>query len=96
MILTFLAGNSNIYLLQIVAICNAGLVNGLTKETVLEHFLPFGEIENIILIPLKSCGFVIYRNIQNAEEAFNSINGKLNIAQNNKPLYLAFTEEGEN
>lgn len=74
-------------------ICNAGLVNGLSEEIIFEHFQKFGELENILLLPGKSCSFISYKNIISAEEAYAKYNGKLNIAQDNKPIYILFCEK---
>lgn len=40
----------------------------------------------------KSCCFVVYKEIESAINAFESINGKLNIAQDEKPLFLLYSE----
>lgn len=44
------------------------------------------------MLPQKSISFIAYKNINDAIEAFEKINGKLNIGQYNKPLYLSYTE----
>ncbi|KAI4462733.1 hypothetical protein MML48_4g00011027 [Holotrichia oblita] len=75
-----------------IAICNAGLVNGLSEETVYENFIKYGAIDNITMLPGKSCCFVRYKDIEAATRAFENVNGKLNIAQNSKPIYLSYVE----
>lgn len=89
-------GNLNItFLFQNIAVCNAGLVNGLTKEDILLNFGNYGEIIDIVLLPRKSCCFVRFKDKDGAEKAYHAIHGKLNIAQYNKPLYLTFTEKSK-
>ncbi|KAJ8922781.1 hypothetical protein NQ315_007816 [Exocentrus adspersus] len=74
-----------------IVICNAGLVNGLSEEAIYKHFSQHGILENILLLPGKSCSFVSYTKLQSACNAFETFNGKLNIAQDNKPVYLLYT-----
>nr|CAI5829900.1 unnamed protein product [Callosobruchus analis] len=75
-----------------IVICNAGLVNGLSEETILEHFSVYGTLNNIVLVPGKSCSFVSYLEIDMACKAFEALNGQLTIAQDNKPVYLLYAE----
>ncbi|XP_060530801.1 alkylated DNA repair protein alkB homolog 8 isoform X2 [Cylas formicarius] len=75
-----------------LVICNAGLVNGLTEETVFHHFIQFGNLTKICLLSGKSCCFLSYENCEASVNAYNAYNGKLNIAQQDKPIYLLFTE----
>ncbi|CAG9860944.1 unnamed protein product [Phyllotreta striolata] len=75
---------------NILVIANAGLINGLTEETVLEHFSIYGTIETILLIPGKSCCFIRYSDELSAIKASENHNGTLNIAQNSKPIYLLY------
>ncbi|CAH0560688.1 unnamed protein product [Brassicogethes aeneus] len=77
---------------KILAICNAGLVNGLTEEIIVENFKKYGNVNKVCLVPGKSCSFVSYRDLESATMAYNCFNGKLNIAQENKPVYLSFVE----
>lgn len=42
------------------------------------------------MLPGKSCCFVEFDKLEDATIAFENINGKLNIAQGGKPLYLAY------
>ncbi|CAG9819620.1 unnamed protein product [Phaedon cochleariae] len=75
-----------------LVIANVGLVNGLTEEIIYEHFSKHGILENIKLLPGKSCCFLSYRSKDSAIQAFKSYNGVLNIAQNEKPIYLLYAE----
>lgn len=75
---------------QVLGICNAGLVNGLSEELLLSNFLKYGAIDKILMIPGKSCCFVQFKNLNSAIQAYENINGKLRIAQDNKPLYLSY------
>ncbi|KAJ8956155.1 hypothetical protein NQ318_020705 [Aromia moschata] len=75
-----------------LAILNAGLVSGLSEELVFEHFSKFGTLKQIILIPGKSCSFVSFTDVNFASNALKHCNGKLNIAQGQKPIYLSYVE----
>ncbi|XP_044254523.1 alkylated DNA repair protein alkB homolog 8 [Tribolium madens] len=75
-----------------LAICNTGQINGLTEETIVEHFQKYGPLDRILLIPGKSCAFLSYKDISSASAAFEVVNGNLNIAQDGKPIFLSFVE----
>jgi alkylated DNA repair protein alkB family protein 8 len=55
-------------------ICNAGLMTGASRESLLEVLSPFGSIERIILLPGKSFSFVVYSNKLEAQEAIHKVN----------------------
>lgn len=75
---------------QNLVICNAGLVNGLSEDILFEHFSKYGDLEKILLLPGKSCCFVRYKDIASSLKAYIDYNGTLNIAQDNKPIYILF------
>lgn len=62
----------------------------MSEETILEHFETCGELENILLLPGKSCSFICYKDVVSSQRAYENFNGNLNIAQDNKPIYLLF------
>ncbi|KAH1006040.1 hypothetical protein HUJ04_006921 [Dendroctonus ponderosae] len=76
-----------------LAICNAGLVNGLTEESIFEYFSEFGPLSDILLLPGKSCSFLAYEDVKCAVAAYNALNGKLDIAQYNRPIYLLYVDQ---
>lgn len=67
-------------------------MNGLSEEVLLNHFSKYGHINKIFLLPGKSCSFVEFVNVDSAISAFENIHGKLNITQNEKPLYLSYVK----
>lgn len=73
-----------------LAICNAGLTTGLSEDIVLKSFEKFGKITDITLVPNKSCAFVSFQEVEDAKTCYDQYNGKLNIAQDNKPIYLLY------
>lgn len=75
---------------NIIVICNAGLVNGLSEEKVLSSFEKYGEIADLFMLPGKSYCFVFFKSIEDASSCFNSCNGCLQIAQDDKPVFLGF------
>ncbi|XP_066140691.1 alkylated DNA repair protein alkB homolog 8 [Euwallacea fornicatus] len=74
-------------------ICNTGLVNGLTEETIFEHFETHGVLSGIWMLPGKSFCYVSYEILDSAIQAYESFNGKLKIAQDNKSIYLLYTKK---
>lgn len=44
------------------------------------------------MLPGKSCCFVTFKNTKSAENAYKNAHGKLNLAQDSKPLYLLYVE----
>ncbi|KAG5882107.1 hypothetical protein JTB14_016870 [Gonioctena quinquepunctata] len=78
---------------KILVLCNVGLVNGLSEEIIYEHFSKYGVLESIILLPGKSCSFLSYKDRNSAMEAFKNCNGQLNIAQDEKPIYLLYADQ---
>ncbi|KAL3265929.1 hypothetical protein HHI36_010118 [Cryptolaemus montrouzieri] len=77
---------------KILAICNAGLVNGLSEEILIISFEKYGEISNILMPPGKSYCFVCFASIKSSNQCYISSNGQLNIAQDKKPILLSFIE----
>ncbi|KAK9875737.1 hypothetical protein WA026_009534 [Henosepilachna vigintioctopunctata] len=78
--------------MKILIICNAGLVNGLSEEVLVDSLKEYGELSNILLPPGKSYCFVSFTTVENSKSCCDSCNGLLNIAQDNKPIYLCFIE----
>lgn len=68
-------------------------MNGLSEVDVADNFIKFGAIQNIVMIPGKSCCFIVFEDVQCSTIAFQTCSGILKIAQNNKPVILSFCEE---
>ena len=62
-------------------------------ETIYEEFSKYGSVEDIVMLPEKSCCFLSFKNISVATNAYEAINGNLNIGQNNKPIYLSYVDQ---
>ncbi|EFA02043.1 alkylated DNA repair protein alkB homolog 8 [Tribolium castaneum] len=75
-----------------LVICNTGQINGLTEEIIVEHFEKYGHLDRVLLVPGKSCAFLSYKDTSSASEALEAVSGKLNIAQDGKPIFLSFVE----
>lgn len=75
-------------------VCNAGLLTGLEQEVILNVFLPFGTIENVVMMPNKSYCFVVFRDISEAKTAVDALHGKIQKSIQEGPLYLTYTEKG--
>lgn len=65
-------------------------MNGLSEVVVVENFIKYGTIEQIIMIPGKSCCILTFSDINESVKAYNECSGLLNIAQNNRPVILSF------
>uniref|UniRef100_A0A2Z5U609 tRNA (carboxymethyluridine(34)-5-O)-methyltransferase n=1 Tax=Reticulitermes speratus TaxID=60591 RepID=A0A2Z5U609_9NEOP len=77
-----------------VMVANAGLVTGLQQEQLLEITLPYGGVDNIVMLPRKSYCFIIFKDILSASKAYAAIHGKIKITLDDSgPLYLAYTEK---
>ncbi|KAJ8298479.1 hypothetical protein KUTeg_025010 [Tegillarca granosa] len=59
----------------ILCVNNAGLDNGMSVDEVDSIFSPYGELDDIILLPQKPYAFVCFSNTENALEAYNNLNG---------------------
>lgn len=44
------------------------------------------------MLPGKSCCFITFKDTKSAENAYKNAHGKLNLAQDNKPLYLLYVQ----
>ncbi|KAJ9601051.1 hypothetical protein L9F63_000786 [Diploptera punctata] len=77
-----------------IMVANAGLGTGLQEEELLELCSTYGEIEEIVMLPGKSYCFIIFKNVQNASEAYIAINGKMKITSSDSgPLNLVYAEK---
>ncbi|XP_067000692.2 alkylated DNA repair protein alkB homolog 8 isoform X2 [Anabrus simplex] len=73
---------------------NAGLVTGLQQEQLLDLCLPYGIIENIVMISGKSYCFVVFQDDSSASKAYRALHGKSGLLPEIPgPLYLAYTEK---
>ncbi|XP_022164867.1 alkylated DNA repair protein alkB homolog 8-like isoform X2 [Myzus persicae] len=72
-------------------VCNYGLVNGLSRKDVLQVFSQYGQIERIIMLPHKSYCFICYTNVQDAINALDKVNWKVNSLPEQKLFYLIYT-----
>lgn len=75
-------------------VCNYGLVNGLSRQDVLEVFSRYGQVNHIIMLPHKSYCFVRYTDVQEAMRAYDKVNGKKNTHLYQQLFYLIYTKSG--
>jgi len=75
-------------------LCNYGLVNGLSRNDVLQVFSQYGQVDHIIMLPYKSYCFICYTNIQEAINAWEKVNGKVNSLPEQQLFYLIYTVSG--
>ena len=69
---------------QFLLACNAGLMTGASYEELFQVFAPFGQIEEVQLMPNKSYSFVTFEDLQSAAAAFEAVHGKHHLQQNSK------------
>lgn len=77
-----------------MAVCNAGLSSGLQQEDLLDEFVKYGSVEQIIMMKGKSYCFVKCVNEHQAQMIFDAIHGKSKLGQNDGVLYLSFCQDG--
>ena len=65
-------------------------MTGASYESLAEFFTPYGQIEDIILVPEKSFCFVQFSTTKNAQHAFDECNGQKSLRENNLPIYLSY------
>lgn len=69
------------------------MVNGITQEMIFEVFGKYGEIENIVMVPEKSFSFVEFKLLNDAEVAYEKVNGCVIWTEVKGPIYLGFVEK---
>jgi hypothetical protein len=77
-----------------LAVCNAGLASGLSREQLLQLVLPFGPVKNVILIPGKSSAFIEFYSKVVVEQVYQELNGKAVPQIKQGEIFLAFVETG--
>ena len=65
-------------------------MTGASYESLAEFFTPYGQIEEIILVPEKSFCFVQFSTVKNAQQAFDECNGQKSLRENSVPIYLSY------
>lgn len=80
---------------QTIIVCNAGLVNGVAREVIVELFSTFGPLKHVLMVEGKSFCFVQFHSVACAEVAFSSVQGRLTLPQTNGTLYLLYCETCE-
>lgn len=74
-------------------VCNAGLSSGYSEEKIVEIFSPYGTLEKVFMVPMKSYCFLEFKNDLDAKNVVSLLNGKL--MENTKTVfYLLLTEDG--
>ena len=72
--------------------CNVGHVSCANYEDFLNVFLPFGDIEDVVLVPNKSYSFVMFVEISSATRAYEALNGEI-VSSLAQGLYLSFVQD---
>ena len=69
-------------------------MTGATYESIIEAFSPFGNIENVTLVPGKSFSFVSFSNEKTAELVYNEFSGSQKTLSDSKnPIYMSYISE---
>ena len=79
-----------IYFFQTLIICNSGHVTGASYESLAELFAPYGDLEDIVLVPEKSFCFIKYLNVETALKAYEDCNGQKSLKDVKIPIYISF------
>lgn len=83
------------YVFQYLVICNAGLVTGLSEETLKQILDPVVTKYYLAMPPGKSYSFVEVSNETDAKRVYNEIHGRVKLPGEKTPLYLSFTKSGK-
>lgn len=75
-----------------LCLTNAGLVNGFTREELLELFVSFGEVQDLIMLEGKSFSVLSFKKIESAVKSEQVLNGSYCLKEQTKPLYMCFLE----
>lgn len=81
------------FIFQNIVICNVGLVNGCSQESIVSLFMPFGSVQQVIMLPHKSFCFAQFYDKTSAIKAYNAVHGKEKTSQDTIFL-LSFSENG--
>ena len=69
-------------------------MTGATYESIIEAFSPFGNIENVTLVPGKSFSFVSFFNEKTAELVYNEFSGgQKSLSDSKNPIYMSYITE---
>ena len=71
-------------------ICNSGHVTGATYESLAELFSPYGNLEEIVLVPGKSFCFIKYVKVENSLNAFEGCHGIQSLSESKLAIYLSY------
>ncbi|KAI5730157.1 hypothetical protein M8J76_010619 [Diaphorina citri] len=74
-------------------ICNAGLVNGIAREVIVELFQSYGTLKHVLMVEGKSYCFVQFHSEACAEKAYDAIQGRITLPQTNGTLYLLYCKQ---
>ncbi len=75
---------------NVLCLINAGLLNGFTREEIVDIFETFGDIENLIMLEGKSYCVLSFKKKKIAAECFQKLNGSFCLKDESKPLYLCY------
>lgn len=75
-----------------LCLINAGLANGFTREELLNVFVSFGEIQDLVMLEGKSFSILSFKKLENATESENVLNGSYCLKDETKPIYMCFLE----
>lgn len=76
-----------------LCLINAGLINGFMREELLEVFVNFGEVQDLIMLEGKSFSILSFKEKESAVKCENDLNGSYCLKNQTKPLYVCFLEE---
>ena len=71
-------------------ICNSGHVTGASYESLAELFSPYGDLENIYIVPGKSFCFIKYHTVDDTIKAYEDCNGNKSLKEVKIPIYMAY------
>uniref|UniRef100_A0A8D8PX82 tRNA (carboxymethyluridine(34)-5-O)-methyltransferase n=1 Tax=Cacopsylla melanoneura TaxID=428564 RepID=A0A8D8PX82_9HEMI len=78
---------------ETILVCNAGLVNGVAREVIVELFSSFGSLKHVLMVEGKSHCFVQFHSVDCAEKAVHAVQGRITLPQTNGTLYLLYCDK---
>ncbi|XP_060065230.1 alkylated DNA repair protein alkB homolog 8-like [Ylistrum balloti] len=82
---------------KILCVNNAGLDSGVSRDEVQELFEVYGGVEDVIMMPQKPYAFVCYQTEEEAEKAYENLNGKTLVENDDRKwpvkLYISYVSQ---
>ena len=79
------------YPTKVLCACNVGHVSCANYEDFLDAFMPFGDLDDVVLVPNKAYSFVFFTDISAASRAYEALNGQI-VSSLSQTVYLSYVK----